>query len=98
MVHSPGRTVNPSEIAPVAKKAILSAADGSLALKQDAALPGASQKCLVYKTHDLEWRLAYPKRTRVEGKLECISSEELLAMTMNRNGPLLAKRDQSGSV
>ncbi len=35
--------VDPSEIASVAKKAILSAADGSLALKQDAVLPGASR-------------------------------------------------------
>ncbi len=50
-----------SGISPAPEKAILPTVDGSLALKQDAALPGASRGCLKYKSHDLERRLSYPK-------------------------------------
>ena len=71
--------VDPSGIAPAAKRVILPAADGSLALKQDAAMPGASRGHTKYKTHDLVCRLGYLKAKRVEGRLEPISLAELLA-------------------
>ncbi len=69
---------DPSGIAPVARRAILPAADGTLALKQDAAMPDASRGRTQYKTHNLVRRLAYPKGERVGGKREPINSAQLL--------------------
>ena len=71
--------VDPSRIAPPATRAILPAADGTLALKRDVAIPGASRGCTRYKTHDLERRLTYEKSVRVEGKLLSVSPMELIA-------------------
>ncbi len=49
---------DPSGIAPAARRAILPAADGTLALRQDAAMPGASRGCTKYRTHNLERKLS----------------------------------------
>ncbi len=65
-------------IKPRVKRAILPAADGSLALKQDAAMPGASRGCIRYKTHNLKRQLEYPKAEHVEGRLKPITEIELL--------------------
>ncbi len=70
--------VDPSGIAPVARRVILPAANGTLALRQDAGIPGASRERTKYKTHDLERRLVYEKDERVEGKLPPINSAELI--------------------
>ncbi len=68
--------VDPSGIAPPAARAILPAADGTLSLRRDAAMPGASRGRTVYKTHDLVRRLSYKKGERIENKLARISSAE----------------------
>ena len=70
--------VDPSGIPPAARWAILPAADGTLALRQDAAIPGASRGRTKYKTHDLERRLAHEKGECVQGRLTPISSPELI--------------------
>ncbi len=61
--------VDPSGIAPAARWAILPAAGGTLALKQDAAIPGASRGRALYKMHDLKRCLSSEKNVRIEGKL-----------------------------
>ncbi len=71
--------VDPSQIAPPAERAILPAADGTLALKRDVDMPGASRGRTKYKTHDLERRLSYKKGKRIEGRLMRIDSAELIA-------------------
>ncbi len=71
--------VDPSGIAPAAQRAILPAADGSLALKQDAVMPGASRGRTKYKTHDLVHHLEYKKGEQVEGRLKPIMATELIA-------------------
>ncbi len=55
---------SPSEVAHPAKSAILPAADGSLALKSDAVLPGAPQGRLKYGDCFLERRVYYEKAKR----------------------------------
>ena len=70
--------VDPSGIASAARRAILPAVDGTLALRQDAAIPGASRGCTKYKTHNLERSLAYEKGEHVEGRLTPLSSAELI--------------------
>ncbi len=70
--------VDPSRIAPQAERAILPSADGSLALKRDVDMPGASRGRTKYKTHDLERRLSYKKGKRTEGRLTPIVSAELI--------------------
>ncbi len=59
--------VDPSEITTTARLAILPAADGTLALKQDAAMPGASRGHTKYETHDLVclWRTRRASMWRV---------------------------------
>ncbi len=71
--------VDPSGIAPAARRAILLAADGTLALKQNAAMPSASRGRTKYKTHNLVRRLEYKKGERVEGRLKPITAIELIA-------------------
>ncbi len=71
--------VDPSGVAPTARRVILLAADGTLALKQDAAIPGASRGRTKYKTHNLVRRLEYQKGERVEGRLKPIKAAELMA-------------------
>ncbi len=71
--------VDPLGIAPVARRAILPAADGTLALKQDAVMPGASRGRTKYKTHDLVRRLEYEKGERVKGRFTPITAIELIA-------------------
>ncbi len=71
--------VNPSRITPAATRAILPAADGTLALKRDLAIPGASRGRTLYKMHDLERRLSYKKNMHIEGKLMTITPMELIA-------------------
>ncbi len=58
--------VDPSKIAPQAIRAILLAADGTLSLTKDAAIPGASRGRTIYKVHDLVRRLSYEKGKRVD--------------------------------
>ncbi len=70
--------VDPSRIAPPAERAILPAADRTLALKRDAAIPGASRGRTKYKTHDLVRQLLYEKGVRTEGKFARITSAELI--------------------
>ncbi len=70
--------VDPSWIAPPAERAILPAADGTLSLKRDVAIPGASRGRTKYKTRDLVRRLSYKKGERVEGRLARIASAELI--------------------
>ncbi len=70
---------DPSRIAPAARRAILPAADGSLALRNDAAMPGASRGRTKYRTHDLERKLSFPKGVRLNDKLPPINSAELIA-------------------
>ncbi len=70
--------VDPSGIAPAARQVILPAADGTLALRQDAAMPSASRGCTKYKTHDLERCLAYDKGYCIEGRLMAITPMELI--------------------
>ena len=82
--------VNPSGIAPTATRAILPAADGTLALKRDAVMPGASRGRTLYKTHNLKRRLSYEKSERVEGKLKAIAPAELIARDQ-RQKELLAE-------
>ncbi len=81
--------VDPSGIAPPATRAILPAADGTLSLRRDAAMPGASRGRTLYKTRDLVRRLSYEKGKRVGGKLTKITSVELIAVTRNRRSCLL---------
>ncbi len=71
--------VNPSGITPAARRVILPAADGTLALKQDAAMPGASRGRTKYKMNDLVRHLEYKKNECVEGRLKPITSAELIA-------------------
>ncbi len=71
--------VDPSRVTPAARRAILPSADGSLALKQDAVIPGASRGRTKYKTHDLVCRLEYLKVKHVEGRLMPITATELIA-------------------
>ncbi len=70
--------VDPSGIAPAARRTILPAADGTLALRQDAVMPGASRGCTKYQMNDLKRRLAYEKGERVEDRLTPISLAELI--------------------
>ncbi len=53
---------------------MLPAADGTLSLKKDAAMPGASRGRTLYKTHDLARRLSYKNGKCVDGKLPNISA------------------------
>ncbi len=69
---------DPSGVALAARRAILPAADGSLALKEGAAMPGASSGRTRYKTHDLVRRLEYPKSKHIEGRLTPITVAELI--------------------
>ena len=71
--------VDHSGIAPAAKRAILLAADGTLVLRHDAAIPGASRGRTKYRTHDLERWLSYEKGMLFEGRLMAITPVELIA-------------------
>ncbi len=55
---------SPSEVAPPAKHAILPAADGSLALKADAVLPGTPPGCDKYGDRILDRRVHHNKARR----------------------------------
>ena len=71
---------NPSQIAPKSSKAILPAADGSLALKHDVGLPSAPEDRQCYKNHELDRRVFFDKGERgKDGGFKPITAEEARA-------------------
>ena len=85
---------DPSRIAPAARRAILPAADGTLALRSDAAMPGASRGRTKFREHDLVRKLSYPKGVRTDKGLMPISSAELIARDQAQKEAF--KKDQFG--